>query len=151
MGLRTRTISANQAYEKIISQAAASRKYCEGRKTDMQQATVSADVVLSVIQHTQAVLSRYQVWTAAPGIADIAKEQEADPAYDVAAEYITFRNAMRALRDNLIALFPKDGNDYLLYQKLNADGSFDTRTFTAAQLAPAITLLDAVINAVEVV
>lgn len=51
--------------------------------------------------------------------------------------------------DNLVAMFPKDGNGFLLYQTMNASGVISTRTFTAAQVAAAVALIDSVIATID--
>lgn len=144
MALRAGAIRAADAYASIIRQAIATKKYAQDKKAEFQGATVSADQVIAVIQHAAAVLPRFASWTSAPGLEQYARDQEADQAYDVVAEYTAMRNTIRDLRDSLIALFPKDGAGYLLYQKLNADGTFAMRTFTAAQMSATLALFDAV-------
>ena len=130
------------AYASIKRQAAATRQYCQQQATAMQAATTSADVPFAVIQHFAVVIPMFDGWAATPGIASYAQAQENDPAYDVAAEYTAMRSAMVSARDQLISMFPKDANGFLLYQTMNAGGVVSARTFTAAQLAPVVTLLN---------
>lgn len=148
MAFKASGIIASDAFDNIRRQAAASKKYAEQQKAAFQAATVSADTVIAVIQHAATVLPRLEIWSTAPGLLQYAQQQEGDPTYDVQAEYVVMRNAIRDLRDTLIALFPKDGSGFLLYQRLNADGTIDYRTFTAAQLAATLPLFDAVIESV---
>lgn len=137
------------AYEKIRIQARASKQYLQAQRAVMVQATVSSPVPLSVIQHFAVVIPALNTWAAVPGLAAYAQAQQSDPAYNIAAEFTTMRDAMVAARDNLIAMFPKDGNGFLLYQTLNADATFGYRNFTAAQVAPAVAQMDSVIAAIN--
>ena len=141
MTFRATNQITSDAYANIKRQAAATKQYCQQQATVMQQAA-SANVPFAVIQHFAVVIPMLDGWTATPGIAAYAQAQENDPAYDVAAEYTTMRNAMVSARDQLISMFPKDANGFLLYQTLNANGTVSARTFTAAQLAPIVTLLN---------
>lgn len=146
MALRASTQSVADAYANILRQAVATKAYMTARKTQFQQPTTNADAGLAVIQHCQQVLALFAGWAATPGLAAYAQQQTNDPTYDVAAEYTAMRNALQALRDDLISRFPKsvDANLWLQYQQLQADGSITVRTFTAAQLAPTLPLIDAV-------
>jgi hypothetical protein len=145
MAFRASSIVTSDAYANIKRQANASKAYLQQKRQEMTAATVSASVPFAVIQHFAAVLPLLATWAATAGLAAYAQAQENDPAYDVSAEYVAMRNAMQSARDQLIATFPKDGSGFLLYQTMNADGTVALRTFTAAQLAPTVALLDSVI------
>lgn len=112
-------------------------------------ATVTADIPISVIQHFGQVIQILDALASTPGLATYAKAQVNDSNYDIAAEYTAMRTAMVNARDNLISGFPKDGNGFLLYQTLSAQGQIQFRTFTAAQMASAVTLIDAVIATIS--
>lgn len=145
MAFRASSVVTADAYASIKRQAVASKAYLQTRKVEMQQATVVATIPLAVIQHFAQVLPSLAIWAATPGIAAYAQAQENDGTYDVVAEYVAMRNAMTSCRDSLIALFPKDGSGFLLYQTLSAEGTINIRTFTAAQLAAVVALVDGVL------
>lgn len=115
----------------------------------MVAATCSADIPLAVIQHLGQVAGLMTTWAATPGLAAYAQAQVNDPAYDVVAEFTTMKNAINSARDTLITMFPKDGNGFILYQTINADGSVAVRTFTAAQLSGAVAQMDSVIATIN--
>jgi hypothetical protein len=140
---------AETAYDKIRAQARASKQYLTNQRAVMVQATTSAVVPLAVIQHFAQVIPLINAWASTPGLAQYARDQQNDPAYDIVAEFQAMRNAMVSARDNLVAGFPKDPNGWILYQSLNPDGTFSYRTFTAAQLASAVAQIDAVIAAIN--
>ena len=83
-----------------------------------------------------------------PGLADYARTEEDDPAYDVIAEVQNLRTLIENLITDLQTLLPQDQNGYLLENKLNADFSRNNRSFTGAQLQPLITRLQAIDAAV---
>lgn len=149
MTFRASGVIAQDAYANLRRQVANSRFYLTNQKAVLQQPTSDAVVALAVIQHFSQVIPLMQGWAATPGIVQYAKDQVNDQAYDVVAEFNAMMTAMQNTLASLIAMFPKDGGGFLLYQKLNANGSFTNRTFTAAQLAPVVTLIDAVIATIS--
>jgi len=68
--------------------------------------------------------------------------------YDIAAEWSGVKLAMNDATAQILALIPSDGNGFRLILKLLADGTQDWRTFTAAQAAPIVTKIDAVVAAI---
>ena len=149
MAFKATVVVTQDAFANIRRQAASTRAYMLGRKTALQQATCDAAQVLSMIQHCGTVLDLLAGWAATPGLAEYAKAQVNDPTYDVGAEYVVMRDALVALRANIMAMFPKDAGGFLLYQTFRADGQLQSRTFTAAQVSAVLPLVDAVIAAIE--
>jgi hypothetical protein len=145
MSFKATTTDVAIAYSSIKQQARATKTYLQTQVAAMQQPTCDSVIALSTIQHFGAVIGLFAVWSATPGLAQYARDQENDQAYNVVAEYTAMNNAMVSARDSLISMFPKDGNGFLLYQTLNAQGQISSRTFTSAQLASAVTLLNSVI------
>lgn len=137
--------AARAAFTQYVSQVAASRQYITTQRGLMAQSPCDALVALAVIQHFGSAVAIFNTISATPGIVNYARTEASDQAYDVVAEFTAILNAMTSARDTLIGMFPKDGSGFLLYQTLNANGTVSTRTFTAAQLAPAVALLDSVI------
>lgn len=137
--------TAREAFTRYIIQCEASRKYLTSQRQSISQPTSDALTALAIIQHFGSIVSMLTTLANTPGVAEYAKAQASDPAYDVVAEFNAILSAMINARDTLIGMFPKDGGGFLLYQKLNPDGTVFTRSFTAAQLAPVVALLDSVI------
>lgn len=131
----------SSAYRNIKRQATASREYLIKQVALMQLPTCNSSVPLAVIQHFGSVIDMFNGWAATPGIAQYARDQEANQSYDVIAEYNAMLASFISVRDALIALFPKDGNGFLLYQTLNASGQVQFRNFTQVQLATAVNLI----------
>jgi len=149
MAFRATVPVTEQAFDRIRAQAAASKAFLTNSRNAMAQSTSPATVALTVIQHLGQTVLIMEALAATPGLAQYARDQVNDQAYDVGAEFTTMKNAMIAARDSLISTFPKDGSNFLLYQTLNADGTIATRTFTAAGLAAAVAQIDAVIAAIS--
>jgi len=143
------TKSAEGALSNIRRQALASKVYLTNQRALLVTAPVSSTVPLAIIQHLASVIQTMTVEAATPGLAAYAREQLGDPNYDVVAEFTTMRNLMVSVLQNLTTMFPKDGGGFLLYQTFAADGSIATRTFTPAQVAPAVALIDSLIASIE--
>jgi hypothetical protein len=137
------------AYVQIRRQAATTKGFLVTQRALMVAPTVSATVPLGVITHLAGVIVRLDALSGTPGLPQYAKDQQNNQAYDVAAAYTNMRQQMLAVRDNLIAMFPKDGNGFLLYQTLSAAGVISARTFTAAQVAPAVAAIDTLIASIQ--
>ena len=148
MAFRVSAVVAQDAFATIMRQGKATRDYMLQRKTQLQQPTCDANLVLSIVEHCKAVLTIFDAQASVPGLAEYARSQFADENYNIAAEYTAMRATLVDLRNTIIALFPKDGSGFLLYQTLSADGTIGIRTFTAAQMAGVVTKLDAVINSI---
>jgi hypothetical protein len=139
-------LTAREAFERVRRQRIASADYATRRRAEFA-AGCSADLVLSVAQHCRDVIAALDAAAAVPGLVAYARLEYGDAGYDMAAEYQTLRAALVALRDAIVAVFPQDADGWLLYQKLTAGGTLTTRSFTPAQLASSLPLLDAVIAA----
>lgn len=149
MAFKATALVVEQAFDRIRAQAFASKQYLTSQRGLMTQPTCLSNVVLGVIQHLGNASTIMGNLAATPGLATYAKSQVDDPNYDIQAEFIAMRDAMTSARDSLIASFPKDGNGWLLHQKLEPAGTVTERTFTAAQLASAVLLIDGVIASID--
>ena len=153
MAFKATALAAEQAFDKLRTQALASKNYLTPQRTAMQQASCDALVPIAVIQHLGTVVGLMNGWASTPGLAAYAQSQVNDPSYDIVAEFTAMRNAMVSARDTLIGMFPKDATGpnggYVLWQSINASGQLVNRTFTAAQLAGAVTQVSAVISAID--
>ena len=149
MAFQATSTTTEMALTRIRQQAAASKTYLINQRALMVTPTVNSNIPLSVILHFAAIIPIFDTLAATPGLAQYAKDQLSDQTYDIVAEFTAMRNAMNSALTNLIGLFPKDGNGFLLYQTIDAAGIISTRTFTAAQVAPAVALVDSVIATIS--
>lgn len=83
-----------------------------------------------------------------PGIVQYARDQEDDPTYDIAAEFIALRAAIDDARSTIDLQLPADGNNWLLISKIGVGTELDIRTFTIAQTATIRTKLQVIEDAV---
>lgn len=142
-------VAAEGALSQIRRQAAATKTFLLTRRALMVAPTVSATVPRSVIDHLAQVIPVITTLSQTPGLVEYAKSQLSDVNYDIGAEFTAMRKLMVAALNGLIAAFPKDANNFVLYEMINASGIFTPRTFTDKEVAPAVVLMDAVINSIE--
>lgn len=139
----------DSAFQAIRMQARDSKVYLQNQRALMAAPSCSALVPYQVIKHFAVVIPALNTWAATQGLVAYAQQQVNDPSYDIAAEFTAMRNAMVSARDGLIGMFPKDGSGFLLFLSLDALGNDVVRTFTQAQLAPAVSQIDAVIATIN--
>jgi hypothetical protein len=120
------------------------RDYLTVKKTQLQSDT-NADVILGIFFDLQTWRDELTSLKAIPGIAQYARDQENDQAYDVVTEFNTFVSALTDVMANIYTSFPKDASGYLQEKKLLVDGTYEFRQFTAAQTATLRGLFDVVI------
>lgn len=108
------------------------------------QAIVSASEAGAIPRHriinTMAMLTQavavFQAAASVPGLVQYAKDQKADQALDVAAEFTAMVRACTALRDWILTNFPKDaGSGAWLAQSFDSAGVATELTFSTAALA----------------
>jgi parvulin-like peptidyl-prolyl isomerase len=145
-------LSAAQAFDRLKTQASASKQYLATQRALMVAPSCDAQVPLSVIQHLGQVNALMSAWAGTPGLAAYAQAQYNDATYDVVAEFNNMKTAMQNAQTTLTNMFPKDAsapNPFILYQSIKADGTLLNRTFTAAQLAGAVSTIDSVIATIN--
>jgi len=147
MSISTANLAPSDAYKRDYDQAVATKKYMNDLKALLLQANVGAEVVLAASQHCRAVIARIDIGINTPGIAEVARIERNDPLYDMVAEMAAWRATLVALRDWVVANFPKDGTGYLLYQQISGDATVTNRQLTAAAVSAVVPLVDAVIAA----
>jgi hypothetical protein len=141
--------TSSKALLEINQQVAATRAYLVTQRALMVAPTVNAAVLKAVIQHFSVVIPTLTTLAATPGLAAYAKDQLNNPNYDIAAEFSAMRKTMVAAMTGLIQMFPNNPSGLLLYELVSPAGIFTTITFTSAQAAPAVALIDAVIATIE--
>lgn len=143
------TVTTQDAYADIRRQAVATKAFLATNRALLVAPTSSANVPIAVIRHLSDVIPRLDALAVTPGLPQYAKDQHSNQSYDVVAQYNAMKTLMVSVRDTLITMFPKDANGFLLYQTLNASGVLVTRTFAAAQVAPAVVAIDALIASIQ--
>jgi len=128
--------------------AAHVQSYAQARATAWASGT-TADDIFGTVDQMRTHRENFLILRAVPGIAAYAADQENDPAYDVAAEFNGMVTAIETFITNIIALFPVDGNDYLLSHTFNANGERVARSFPGGALAGTIADLNGIVAAIS--
>lgn len=113
----------------------------------LASASQSADFILGIHRAMVTADTNLATQAAITGMADYAKSQVSDPAYDIVAEFQALRAAVQAVRDSIETTIPKDGSGYFLIHQF-AGNQVTPRMFTVAQTASLRNLLQTVENAV---
>lgn len=129
------------------SQSTAARIRTQAQETRNTSAAgnISTKVILDFATGLADAIQDLDTAAATPGIAQYARDQLANPALDIAAEFTAMRAQMVATRDWIGTNFPADVNSYLLFIQFTAERRFTYRQFTSAQTAGLRTQLDALI------
>lgn len=149
MAFRARDIIPSAAYVGAKNAAISVADLASNYKQEFTTGT-SAENLIQCLRPLISYRAQLNGARSVPGIGAYAQAQQNDPGYDVAAEF----NALIAVIDDaiswLITSFPRDGSDYLLIYKMNAaNGRLEARTFNAAQTAPFLIKLQAIVDAVS--
>lgn len=119
-------------YANAKALAAQLKSYAQGRQAEFSSAT-NRDVLVSTASDLIRWRDELEAVTQIPGIAQYAKDQENDQAYDVVAEFTAVQVAVDAAISEIVSSFPVS-NGALLERQLNPDGTITYLQFTAGQL-----------------
>lgn len=117
-------------------------------RAQMAAGNIEADQIVDLYRYLIQTKDRLNAVAAIPGIAQYAKDQFNNQSLDIVAEFNAMVTEIQDTIDLIVSIFPKDGNGYLLKDKLIATG-IDNRDFTPAQTATLRTQLDALIATIE--
>ena len=141
MAFRASNVIPATEYDRAKRLAVQIKRLAEARSISFASGATSAEV-LSVADNLNALKAGLEAAKQTPGIAAYAASQEDDGTYDVATEFNAMLSAVDAVVANIVITLPKDASDWLLINKINADGSLTPRSFTGAQLGSLRTNLD---------
>lgn len=148
MSFKASTSVPVTGYAKAKALALAIKKFAAQRAEHLRTDS-NADAVLATFHDLRRYRDELLTVKDITGLAQYAKDQEADSAYDIIAEFIALINAVEAVMANILLTFPTDVNGYLLEKQFNAQGTYDFRQFSTVQLAPLVVLLEAVNSTVS--
>ena len=104
--------------------------------------TTNRDQVLALAVNLREWRIRLAAASQVPGVVQHARDQYDNQTYDVAAEFTAMLDAIDDVITGIVTAFPVAPSGGEVREKvLNADGSITMRTFTSAQLASLVTLL----------
>lgn len=118
------------------------------RRTDFLAGGTGRDV-LSLIAFLKGISPPLQLVIDTPGISDLAKAKYSDETYDIVANLTDLLSKITSAIDEIVALIPKSGADYMLLMSMSVENVPVWRTFTLAQLVPLIEKLDEIIAIID--
>lgn len=134
-----------QAYDAVRAVAGAIKREAQTLHDQCAAGDVEAWRIAQYCESLSNSRDRLAALAAIPGLGAYAQAQENDPAYDVAAEYATMRDAIDATRTWIVANFPKDASGYLQAFQFTAQAKLARRALTTAQTAGLRTTLQSLI------
>jgi len=117
------------------------KTYAQSVKDATAAGTVSANLVIEFYLALVAAKAKFSAAASVSGLGQYAKDQFANQALDIVAEFTAMSNAVDACGTWINGNVPKDGSGYLLKDKLTASG-VDVRTFSSAATAGLRTQID---------
>ena len=104
--------------------------------------TSNANQIFQFVDNLRATLQAMGTAAATPGLAAYAQTQISQPTYDPVADYNALVADLNAIIAWVTTNFPKDVGGFVQAYTLNADGSRTPATFTSAQTAGLVTLIN---------
>lgn len=143
MAIRCDVSEVEQAYRHIKGIHKQVRDYTQTIITQISTGCL-ADRVIEIGRVYRNMLAEFAESEEVQGIGVHARAVEGDAAYDVIAEHNAIKAKMTAVQLHIFNAMPKS-NGYLLIWQLNADFTTTIRSFSGAQVAALVTLLQDVI------
>lgn len=141
------SISASPSLEDALTQLTSYAGAIKSRTTSLIAASEDGDVdggvIVNYLRDLVLAKTRLDAVSGTSGLAAYAQAQYNSPGLDIVAEYTAMSAAITATVSWIQANFPKDGSGYLLYEKIEANGTMSYRLFTTAALATFRTQLSA--------
>lgn len=147
MAFRAGNIVASKGYTRAKEVATHVKAYVQRRIGNIQNGA-GTDLLLSIYFDLYRAREELDGIRTVPGIAEYAKSQEDDSAYDVGAEFNAMISAIDAATSYIESALPTDGAGWLLERKLS-NGAHIHRQFTAAQLSTLAALLQDIDSSIE--
>ena len=117
------------------------KQRAENRSAALNAGNVSGAYIIAMLEDLKYAITLFNATQSVSGISGYAQDQYSDPGLDIAAEFLSMKNAAIAARDWIIANIPEN-NGYILIRSIDTDGSLIDRQFTPTQTAGLKTLLD---------
>ena len=134
-------------YQYIKSNGLHFKNYINDRIDDFQSGANSKTLEGVVVQLSRFI-NEYTSRKVTPGLVAFAEHVDG-AGYNVVAEVEAVIAATKEVVDYIRGALPKDGNGYLLVEKIGAGGGREYRSFSASALAPAIALLTALADTLD--
>jgi hypothetical protein len=148
MAFRTSNVVPAVAYVTVRAAAAQLKLNIDAVITFLAGNNTSYDYLRGVYQTLERANNQFDSLKTTPGLADYAKVQENDPAYDVVAEFVTMQAAIAAAMSWMATNVPLNVTLKPVNQWGNGGGLIATE-FSPAQTSTFRTVLAAVSNAIN--
>ena len=143
-----RTDGLAKAYQKAQNESIRVKAFATQARNALIAGPVSANAVIQIMTNLKSSIEVWDSVSSLSGIAQYAKDQEDDQAYNVVAEFTTMRTEAVAARDWVITNFPKSTGNFIEKDTLELDGAITVRQFTPAQTTGLQTALADLIAAI---
>ena len=128
-----KTDGLSKAYQKAQNESIRVKAFATQARNALIAGAVSANAVIQIMTNLKSSIEVWDTVSSLSGIAQYAKDQEDDQAYNVVAEFTTMRTEAVAARDWVITNFPKSTGNFIEKDTLELDGAITVRQFTPAQ------------------
>ena len=146
MAFPTRQTTLTDALARAQRTAARVRDVATANKNTMAAEPVSVEFLLVLLDDLRAANAMF---TQVAGRTGIAAEAQAQLGQDVSAGFVAMTSAVDAAGAFIISALPKDDQNRLLAETIDAAGDRSPVTFTPAQTSQLRNLLDDVIATIE--
>lgn len=127
-----------RGYTRAKQQANSLKSHSDSKAAEFASSQ-NSNAILGELAYLRGIIVDFNNIKAIVGIAQYAKDQEEDQAYDVVAEFNAMIAATEAVITQITTSFPKDGSGFLLSHTLNGSGVLVPRVFTSGQLTGTVT------------
>ena len=140
--------SLSRALTDVQNTARSLKSYALSVKAATLAGPVSANLIIELFLRLVEAKAKFAATAAVPGIGQYAKDQFGNQGLNIATEFTAMTGAVDSIGSWIMTNMPKDGDGYLLKDKLTASG-VDVRTFSTAATAGLRTQLDSLLATIN--
>lgn len=129
-----------KAYAQGQQEAIRLKSFASSSNVTLAAGIVSANLVQQIMINMKSSIAVFDTISSTAGMAQYARDQQADQTYDVVAEFLAMRNASVAVLDWVINNFPTAGG-FIQKDTYEVDGAITVRQFTSAETTGLQTVL----------
>lgn len=129
-----------KAYAQGQQEAIRLKSFASSSNVTLAAGIVSANLVQQIMINMKSSIAVFDTISSTAGMAQYARDQQADQTYDVVSEFLAMRNASVAVLDWVINNFPTAGG-FIQKDTYEVDGAITVRQFTSAETTGLQTVL----------
>lgn len=149
MAFKASNIVPDRAYQTIRTAAVQLKRNLQAFNTFLSSNNANYDYLRDIYLTLKNSNAQFTSLKTTPGLTQYAADQEADPAYDVSAEFSTMQSAISSAMAWIEGNVPTNGLTAVAPSSWTAGGSLIENEFTPAQTSPLRTELSAVIATID--